>query len=65
MQTQATLIDSIRTHNPTAPVEWLKTFSDDALQIYLEHLLSRQAPKSIGWVRPGDTPALTMRTAAA
>jgi len=65
MQTTATLIDAIRTHNPTAPVTWLRTFSDDALKTYLDHLLSRLDPKTCGWVRPGDTPAITMRTAAA
>ncbi|MDP7070019.1 MAG: hypothetical protein QF561_01570 [Phycisphaerales bacterium] len=65
MQSKANLIDAIRTHNPTAPVDWLATFTGDALRTYLDHLLSRLDPKNSAWVRPGDTSALTYRAAAA
>lgn len=58
------LIDAIRTHNPTAPIEWLSAFSADALRVYLDHLLSTLDPKQTAWVRPGDTPAITCRSAA-
>ncbi len=62
---KAHLIDAIRTHNPTAPVDWLSTFSADALRTYLDHLLSRLDPKPQAWIRPGDTRAITMRATAA
>ncbi|MCP4758900.1 MAG: hypothetical protein GY894_09495 [Planctomycetes bacterium] len=65
MHSKSNLIDAIRTHNPTAPVDWLSSFSGDALRTYLDHLLSRLDPKNTAWVRPGDTPALTFRAAAA
>lgn len=65
MHSKTNLIDTIRTHNPTAPIDWLSAFSTDALQIYLDHLLSTLDPKQTPWVRPGDTPAITSRSAAA
>ncbi len=65
MDTKANLIDAIRTHNPTAPVDWLVTFTPGALRSYLDHLMSRFDPKGSAWVRPGDTPAITSRAAAA
>jgi hypothetical protein len=64
MHSKHTLIDAIRTHNPTAPIDWLSAFSHDALRVYLDHLLSTLDPKQIAWVRPGDTPAITGRGAA-
>jgi hypothetical protein len=65
MHSKHNLIDAIRTHNPTAPIEWLSNFSPEALRVYLDHLLSTLDPKETAWVRPGDTPAITSRSAAA
>ena len=65
MHHKANLIDAIRTHNPTAPVDWLAEFSPEALRMYLDHLLSMLDPKASAWIRPGDTPAITSRATAA
>jgi len=65
MQSKHNLIDAIRTHNPTAPIDWLSAFSHDALRVYLDHLLSTLDPKHIAWIRPGDTPAITEGAPAA
>ena len=65
MPDKANLIDAIRTHNPTAPVNWLAGFSPEALRMYLDHLLSTLEPKPSAWVRPGDTPAMMTRSTAA
>jgi hypothetical protein len=65
MHSKANLIDAIRTHNPTAPVQWLTEFSAEALRAYLDHLLSTLDPKTSAWVRRGDTPAITTRGLAA
>ncbi len=61
---KAHLIDAIRSHNPTAPVEWLSSFSAEALHTYLDHLLTVADPEQLVWIRPGDTPAITTRVAA-
>lgn len=57
------LIDSIRTHNPTANAEFLVGFDETALDRYLNHLLFTQRPRATGsiWVRPAETTAVVTR----
>lgn len=56
------IIERILAHNPTASVEFLEDFSEQALRTYLDHLLSAQIPRGrmARWVRPGDTPGIVV-----
>jgi hypothetical protein len=59
------LIDGITALNPTATHEFLTSFDDSALALYLEHLhakLEETDPKR-PWSRPGDTAAIRWREA--
>lgn len=59
------LIDGITALNPTATHEFLMSFDESALALYLEHLhakLEESDPKR-RWSRPGDTAAIRWREA--
>ena len=63
--TREQLIERIAEFNPTASAEFLSTFNDAALALYLEHLHAklRDADPTTPWVRPGDTPGIWWREA--
>ncbi|QOJ01486.1 MAG: hypothetical protein HRU70_13725 [Phycisphaeraceae bacterium] len=55
------VIERILGINPTASSLFLSSFEDDQLRAYLEHLVVMMAPRgprSAGWVRRGETPAI-------
>ncbi|MGE3107765.1 MAG: hypothetical protein AB7G11_03320 [Phycisphaerales bacterium] len=60
--TREQLVDAILSMNRTASVEYLSTFSNRALALYLEHLRAAAAPRgrTARWVRPDETPAMCM-----
>lgn len=58
--TKQELIRAIRQINRTADPDYLASFDERDLEIYLQrltHLLGRRGRQSI-WVRPGDTHAV-------
>ncbi len=59
--TRPQILERILELNPSATVEFLGTFCDDAIRAYLDHLSFAQLPRGHrgGWRRPGDTPAIS------
>jgi len=55
------LISEIVTRTPSATYAFLQRFTDVQLERYMAHLDYRDSPKSrgSGWLRAGDTPAIT------
>jgi len=54
------IVEGIRSFNATASTEYLASFDDRSLRLYLEHLRAASAPRgrTSVWERPGDTPAV-------
>lgn len=55
------LIDRIQSLNPTAGAEYLATFGERDLAMYLSHLEAASEPRGVSsarWERPNDTPAI-------
>lgn len=66
MLSKSQVIDAIRRLNPTAPMAWLAGFELTALRRYYEHLLLTLEPRgSRGWIRAGETAAISTRRPAA
>ncbi|MEM8835481.1 MAG: hypothetical protein AAGD00_06650 [Planctomycetota bacterium] len=58
---RAGLIDRIQSLNPTAGAEYLATFGERDLSMYLSHLEAATEPRGVSsarWERPGDSPAI-------
>lgn len=58
------LVRSIMTLNPTASEEYLGSFNDRSLAMYLAHLESAGSPRGARWERPCDSPAIVGRESA-
>ncbi|MFG0258894.1 MAG: hypothetical protein ACF8LK_00965 [Phycisphaerales bacterium JB041] len=58
------LVQRIRALNPTASREYLGSFTDRSLSMYLAHLESAGAPRGARWERPCDSPAIIGRESA-
>ncbi|MBX3357246.1 MAG: hypothetical protein KF745_02340 [Phycisphaeraceae bacterium] len=58
--TRPQIVDRILSMNPSATAGFLDRFTDRALSVYLDHLVSAQRPRGRDavWERPGDTPAI-------
>ncbi len=58
------LISRVQSLNPTASREFLVTFRPQALELYLDHLACAlvQPRSETRWIRPGDTPAIVVRS---
>lgn len=54
------ILDAILSINHTAPVEFLSSFSDRALRLYMEHLQAAAVPRGrhARWVRPSESRAV-------
>lgn len=54
------IMDRILSMNPSATQAFLGRFSDSALGVYLDHLVSAGRPRGrdARWERPGDSPAI-------
>ena len=64
MTAKEELIDSITRHNPTAAPEFLVSFDEAALGLYLSHLKYLSNPRGgrAAWVRTSETRAVMSRT---
>lgn len=58
------LVQRIMALNPTASREYLGSFTDRSLSMYLAHLESAGAPRGARWERPCDSPAIIGRESA-
>ena len=58
------LVQRIMALNPTASSEYLGSFTDRSLSMYLAHLESAGAPRGARWERPCDSPAIIGRESA-
>ncbi len=60
--TREQILDGILALNQSAPVDFLASFSDRALRLYMEHLQAAAVPRgrNARWVRPNDTRAISM-----
>ncbi len=58
------LVNRIMALNPTASEEYLGSFTDRSLTMYLAHLESAKAPRGARWERPCDSPAIIGRESA-
>ncbi len=58
------LVNRIMALNPTATEEYLGSFTDRSLGMYLAHLESAGAPRGACWERPCDSPAIIGRESA-
>lgn len=60
--TREQILNSIITMNQTATIEFLSSFTDRALRLYMEHLQAAAMPRgrNARWVRPGDSRAVCM-----
>lgn len=58
------LVERIMAINPTATEEYLGSFTDRSLTMYLAHLESAGAPRGARWERPFDSPAIIGRESA-
>jgi len=58
--TREQIVDRIQALNPTASVEYLTSFTANALGRYLDHLTAASEPRGreARWARPGDTRAI-------
>ncbi len=58
--TRPQIVDRILSMNHSATTGFLDRFSDGALAVYLDHLVSAQRPRGRDavWERPGDAPAI-------
>ena len=56
------LIEAIRSQNPSAAVDFLTSFTQSTLEIYLKRLtkIAGRRGRESGWVRPGDTRAIVV-----
>ncbi|MBK7405750.1 MAG: hypothetical protein IPJ41_14310 [Phycisphaerales bacterium] len=55
------VIDRIMLINPSATAAYLASFNQMALDRYLAHLESMDAPRGARWERPGDTCAIVVQ----
>ena len=58
------LVNRIMALNLTATEEYLGSFTDRSLTMYLAHLESAKAPRGARWERPCDSPAIIGRESA-
>lgn len=60
---RAQLMTRIIDLNPTASIDYLTRFADDALRDYLDHVDTAKDPRRarIGWVRRNSVPAVAVR----
>lgn len=52
------VIDEILSLNPSATVDFLDTFSEPRLRLYLTRLRGAQGGREARWLRVGDSPAI-------
>lgn len=66
MSKKEKLVQDIRNENPTAHVDFLMGFNENALTDYLDHLRYKAKPRNefVMWIRRHETPAMLMRKCA-
>jgi hypothetical protein len=55
------IVESIRSRNRGARIEFLEKFSQTQLRDYLRHLEHAEEPRGASWVRPSGNSGITWR----
>ncbi len=55
------VVESIRSRNRGAGIEFLDRFDDQQLEHYLMHLEHAEEPRGSSWIRPAGVPGIVCR----